>query len=182
MREPGGVRHAGGVAACVIAALVLLGLSTPLVHAQDGFQIAGEVDGLYPGADATLEVRLTNPHPFAIRVISTTVTVLDAGSACPASMLEIGDLQSAVVVPPGGTGSVPLDVRMSAQASDACQGATWPLVFTGTAVGTPTTGLPGTSMLDPRSPATLLAIGAALLVVALIAGGHDRRRRRTRAP
>jgi len=182
MWEPAGVRRAGGVAARVIAALVLVALSAPSVHAQDGFEIAGEVDGLYPGAEATLEARVTNPHPFAILVTSTTASALDANPACPASMIEIGDLVAAVVIPPGGTGSVPLDVRMSAGAPDACQGATWPLEFTGTAVGTPTSGLPGTSVLDPRNPATLLAIGAVLLVGAVIAGGRDRRRRRPRAP
>jgi hypothetical protein len=182
MQQPDGVRRAGGVATCVIAALVLVGLSAPSVRAQDGFEIAGEVDGLYPGADATLEARVSNPHPFAIRVISTTASALDASPACPASMIEIGDLTAAVVIPPGGSGSVPLDVRLSAGAPDDCQGATWPLEFTGTAVGTPTSGLPGTSMLDPRTPATLLAIGAVLLVGALIAGSRDRRRRRTRAP
>lgn len=165
-----------------MAALVLIGLSAASVHAQDGFEIAGEVGGLFPGADTTLDAVVTNPHPFAIRVISTTVTVLDASQACPASMLEIGDSDATVEVPPGGTATVPLDVRMSLDAPDACQGATWPLRFTGTAVGTPTSGLPGTSMIDPRSPAVLAAIGAVLLVGALIVRGRDRRRHRRIAP
>jgi hypothetical protein len=154
----------------------------PSAHAQDGFSIAGEVDGLYPGANATLEARVTNPHPFVIRVISTSATVFDASPACPASMLEIGDSEAIVEVPPGGTGTVPLDVRMSRDAPDACQGATWPLEFTGIAVGTDTGGLPGTSMIEPHGPALLVAIGAAVMVGALIAAGRDRRRRRARAP
>ena len=188
MQEPGGVSRAGGisraggVAACVIAALVLVGLSASSVHAQDAFTIAGEVDGLYPGADTTLNARVSNPHPFAIRVISTTVTVLDASPACPASMLQIGDSQASVVVPPGGSGTVPLDVQMSRGAPDACQGATWPLEFTGTAAGTPTSGLPETSMLDPRGPVALVAMMAVLLVGVLIVGGRERRRRGRRAP
>jgi hypothetical protein len=182
MQEPDGVRRAGGVAACVIAALALVGLSAPSVHAQDGFQITGEVDGLHPGAGATLEARVSNPHPFAIRVISTSATVLDANPGCPASMLEIGDLTAAVLVPPGATATVPLDVRMRVGAPDACQGATWPLEFNGTAVGTPTSGLPGTSMIDPRDPATLVAIAAALLAAALVAIGRSRRRHRRTAP
>jgi hypothetical protein len=109
------------------------------------------------------------------------VTVLDASPACPASVLEISDSQASVVVAPGGTATVPLDVRMSRGASDACQGATWPLEFTGTAVGTPTSGLPETSMIDPRGPVALVALGAALLVGMLIAGGRDRRWRGRRA-
>jgi hypothetical protein len=182
VQEPGGIRRFADVAACVVAALVLVGLSASAVHAADTFEIAGEVDGLYPGADTTLDARVTNPHPFGIRVISTTVTVFDASLGCPASMLEIDDSQATAEVPAGGTGTVPLDVRMSRGAPDACQGATWPLAFAGTAVGTPTIGLPGTSMLGPQSPVVLAAIGAVLLVGALIAGGRDRRRRRPRAP
>lgn len=176
MQEPGGIGRIGDVAACVVAALLLAALNASSVHAQDGYQIAGEVDGLYPGAVATLDSRVTNPHPFPIRVVSTTVTVFDASSECPASMLEIGDSQATVEVPPLGMGTVPLDVRMSLSASDACQGATWPLMFTGTAVGTATSPLPTTSVLDRPSLAALVAVGAALLGAALIVVGRDRRR------
>lgn len=178
MQKPGGVRRTGGVGACLTAALVLVGLSAPSVHALDGFEIAGEIDGLYPGAEATLDARVSNPHPFGILVTSTTVTVLDASPACGASALEIGGLQAAFVVPPGGTGSVPLQVRMRLDAPDACQGATWPLAFVGTAIGTPTSGLPGTNMIDPHSPAALLAIGAALLTATLVAAWRTRWPRR----
>lgn len=171
----------GGVAACVIAALLLVGLSAPSVHAEDTFELAGEVGGLYPGVNTTLDVEVTNPYRFAIRVISTTVTVLDARPACPASMLEIGDSQAPVEVPPGGVATVPLAVHMSADAPDACQGATWPLEFTGTAVGRPTTGLPETSMIDPRNPVVLAVIGAVVLVAALIASGRSRQLHRPRA-
>lgn len=171
----------GSIAACVIAALVLVGLSAGSVHAEETFELSGEVDGLYPGADTTLDAVVTNPYRFAIRVISTTVTVLDASPACPASMLEIGDSREAVEVPPGGTRTVPLAVRMSLRAPDACQGATWPLEFSGTAVGTATTGLPETSMIDPRHPMVLAAIGAVVLIGALIAGGRSGRLHRPRA-
>jgi hypothetical protein len=166
----------------VIAALLLTGVSASSARAQDGFAISGEVDGLFPGADVTLDARVTNPHPFAIRVMSTSATVLDASEGCPASMLQVGDSQAPVEVPPGGTGIVPLDVRMSRNAPDACQGVTWPLRFTGTAIGTPTSGLPGTNMIDPRSLPALIAIGVALLSGALIAGSRARPRRSRRAP
>jgi hypothetical protein len=61
MRKPGGVGLPGDVVASLIAALVLVGLGAPSVHAQDGYEIAGEVDGLYPGAQTTLEARVANP-------------------------------------------------------------------------------------------------------------------------
>jgi len=177
VQEPGGVRWPGGAAASLIAALVLVGPGAPLVHAQDGYEIAGEVDGLYPGAETTLNARVTNPHPFAVRVIATSAAVLDASPGCPASMLEIGDSEATVDVPAGGTGTVPLHVRMSRSAPDACQGATWPLAFTGTAVGPDTSGLPGTNLLDARSQGVLALIGATLMAGALLLA----RRRRPRS-
>lgn len=178
LRGPHRVR---GVAAWIVASLVLVGLSAPPVAAQDGYTIVGEVDGLFPGADTTLDARVTNPHPFTIRVVSTNVTVLDANPACPASMLEIGDSRATFDVPPGGTGTVPMAVRMSLGAPDACQGATWPLEFTGTAVGTPTSGMPGTSMIVAGGTAAMAIIGAALVAGALIAAGR-RRSHRPRTP
>ncbi|MBA2634984.1 MAG: hypothetical protein H0U86_18630 [Chloroflexi bacterium] len=177
-----GVRRLGGVAACVVGTLVVVGLSAPSVRGQDGYTIAGEIDGLFPGADATLDARVTNPHPFTIRVISTSVTVLDANPACPASMLAIGDSRASFDVPPGGTGTVPLAVRMSLGAPDACQGATWPLEFTGTAVGMATSGLPSTSMIVAGGMALVVIIGTALLAGGLLAAGRHRRRHRPRAP
>jgi hypothetical protein len=179
--DPGGVRRARGAVAWVIAALLLEAAMAPSVHAQDGFSIAGEVDGLYPGAEATLEARVTNPHPFTIRVISTSATVFDASPSCPASMLDIGDSETSVDVPPRGTGTVPLEVRMSLSAPDACQGATWPLEFSGTAVSDGPGALPGTGMISTGGSALLVAIGAAVMVGALIAVGRERRRR-ARAP
>lgn len=182
MQEPGGARRASGVAASVLAALILVGVSASSAHAQDGFAIAGEVDGLFPGADVTLDAQVTNPHPFAILVIAASATVLDATAGCPASMLEIGASQATVEVPAGGTGVVPLEVRMSLGAPDACQGVTWPLEFSGTAIGSQTSELPGTSMFDPQRLPALVAVGAALLAGALVAGGRARPRRGRRAP
>jgi hypothetical protein len=174
MQGPGGVRGAGAVVACVIAALSLVGLGAPSASAHDEFEIAGEVDGLYPGAETTLDALVTNPYPFAIQVISASATVGDASSACPASMLEVGDAQTTVEVPATSTGSVPLRVRMHASAPDACQGATWPLLFTATAVRTGVSGLPGTDVRDPERQAALALIGSLLLV----AGFMLARRRR----
>jgi LPXTG-motif cell wall-anchored protein len=176
MQGRGGVRRAGGVAASLIAAFALASLGAPPAHARDEFEIAGEVDGLYPGAETTLDAVVTNPYPFAIRIMSTSAMVLDAGAACPASMLEVGDAQATVDVPAGATGIVPLPVRMDMSAPDACQGATWPLMFTGTAVRTDVGGLPGTNVLDPERQAALALIGSVLLVGGLLVARRRRRR------
>ena len=172
-----GVRRVSCLAACVVGTLLLVAPTAPSVGAQNGYTISGQVEGLFPGADATLDARVTNPHPVTIRVISTGVTVLDANPTCPASMLDVGGSGATFDVPPGGTMTVPLAVRMSRSAPDACQGATWPLEFTGTAVGTATSGLPGTSMIVVGGTAALAIVGAALLAGGLVVAANSRRHR-----
>jgi hypothetical protein len=97
-------------------------------------------------------------------------------------MLEVGDSQETAEVPALGTGTVPLDVRMSMSAPDACQGATWPLEFAGTAVGTATSPLPGTSMLNSPGSAVVVVIGAGLLAASLLVVSSVRRRGRRTVP
>jgi hypothetical protein len=167
-------RH-GGVAAAVLAALIVSAVFAPRIHAEDGFELSGEVDGLYPGAQVTLEATVTNPHPFAIRVTDAGATVLDAGSACPASMLQVERAEPNVVIGAHSTGTVSLQVRMSRRAPDACQGATWPLRFTGVAEEVPTVQLPSTSVLDPRTMPGAAIFGAALIGLALLVARWARR-------
>lgn len=171
---------ARGLAASAFAALVLLGPG-PLVYAQDTFGITGEVTGLYPGADATLDVRITNPQPFWIRVTSVAVRARDAGPGCPASMLELRDLHTVVNIPPGATGRLPLEIRMDAGAPDACQGASWTLEFTGSAVAPGANGLPSTSMSAARDVGVLVA-SVALFAAAGLLAGLRRRKRMTGTP
>jgi hypothetical protein len=165
---------ARGLAASAFAALVLLGPAP--AHAQDAFAITGEVDGLYPGADLTLDVRITNPQPFWIRVTSVAVRARDAGPGCPASMLDLRDSQAAVNIPPGATGRLPLGIRMDPGAPDACQGASWTLEFTGSAVAAGANGLPSTSMSAARDVGVLVASVALFAVVGLLAGLRRRKR------
>jgi hypothetical protein len=174
----------------MVAWLIISGQATASVRAQekDEFEITGEVGGLYPGAEVTLQTRVTNPHPFPIRVTSVAATVGDAGPGCPASMLEVGGSEEAVEIPAGETRSVPLAVRMDRTAPDACQGATWPLEFRGTATDVePATG---GSPSRPPGRVGFAYTGANLLLLLLItlslaAAGvlalHQARRRRRKA-
>lgn len=175
-RSASGIRPT--IAATAVAALALVGWSIPSVHGADGFTVAGEIDGLYPGAVATLDATVTNPYPFAIRVSSVAVGVGDAGPGCPASMLEVGGSVGSVEVAGHATGTVPLEVRMQASAPDACQGAMWPLRFTAIGLGPPTADLPGTSLIDAEQLPDLVAIGAALALVGCAAFLREGRRRR----
>lgn len=157
--------------------LALVGWGMPTAHAAEEFTIAGEVDGLFPGAVATLEARVTNPHPFAIRVSAVAVTVADAAPGCPASMLEVGESAGSVVVAGGSSGIIPLDVRMHLNAPDACQGAIWPLRFTAVGLGPAATDLPGTSAIGPERVPEMVAVGLGLALAGCGLFVRDARRR-----
>jgi hypothetical protein len=164
--------------------------------AQEDFQLSGELAGLYPGIETTLDVAVTNPQPFAIEVVSVDVTALDAGPACPGALLEFGGIASTVDVPPGSTVSVPVSVRLDPAAPDACQGVTWSLRFTGTATApdpAPAPGPPPPSAPDRGTGGTgagsggvattgadvagLTAIGVGLVVLGLWVRRRSGRRR-----
>jgi hypothetical protein len=158
---------ARALAAGGIAVIVLIGPGTP-VRAVEEFAISGQVDGLYPGADMTLDARVTNPYPFPIRVTSVGTTVRDAGPACPASVIEVRDSRAEVDIPRNATGTVPLAIRMDPSAPDACQGATWTLIFAGTALAQGASDLPSTNVLPFNDLFALVAIGALILAAGLI--------------
>ena len=151
----------------VAVALGLMGASVPVARGADEFTVGGDIAGLYPGAEMTLDAEVTNPFPFAIRVVSVSVAVADAGPGCPASVLSVSGSTDAVEVPAGRVGIVPLDVRMSSDAPDACQGATWPLRFTATGVARGENDLPDSGLLDTQGAPLVLAVGIGLALMAL---------------
>ena len=169
MKAPIACNFARILAAGSIAVMVLIGPGTP-VRAVEGFAITGQVDGLYPGADMTLDARVTNPYQFPIRVTSVGVTVQDAGPACPAWVIEVRDSHAEVDIPPNATGTVPLSIRMDPTAPDACQGATWRLRFAGTALAPGESDLPSTNTIPFQDVFALVAIGCLIVAAGLLAG------------
>jgi hypothetical protein len=188
-----GVRLAGIITVGVITALSSMADARATVPVQqDAFEISGEVNGLYPGANTTLEAHVTNPQPFTIRVTSVATAVEDANPSCPGSMLEIGDVRAPVDVPSGATGSVPLTVQMDGNAPDACEGTIFTLEFVATATDTVTdTGGPASRSSPPNSVGhgslaftgtdivKVLAIALALVALGVLARRAAHRRRRT---
>jgi LPXTG-motif cell wall-anchored protein len=183
------LRPALAAALAAAVAVTIAPAATSAMPSQEDFRLTGEVGGLYPGIESTVPVAITNPQSFAIDIVSVDVTALDAGSGCPGSVLTFDGVGSTVAVPAGGTVTVSVEVRLDPAAPDACQGATWPLVFTGSATSpdegpgagrTPTGG----SGSGARGLATtgagiagLVAIGLAMVGV----GAWIRRRARRRA-
>lgn len=96
--------------------------------------IAGEVEGLYPGGAATLPLRITNPHSFAVTVTSLVIEVLQPEANCPAGALVVDQPPLGTVVPRDAATTVDVTVRMLATAPDGCQGATFPLRYTVSAI------------------------------------------------
>lgn len=186
MRTRIGVWLAGIVAVGVITASTSADEARASIPTQQNpFEISGVVEGLYPGANATLEARVTNPQPFTIRVVATTTTVDDASPGCPASMLQIGGIREPVDVPSGATGTVPLAVHMDVRAPEACQNATFPLGFVATATDVPgenaarpsvANGVRGLAFTGAQIGA-LVAIAFVLLALGLLARRAARRRR-----
>ncbi len=110
---------------------------------QNGtFEIAGSVSGLYPGARADLPLKLENGSNVAIRVQSLTVTAGDARPGCGAASLAFGPtytprevtLQTNIHIPARGEGFTTIPISLLPTAGDACQLATFPLTYSGTAV------------------------------------------------
>jgi hypothetical protein len=97
------------------------------------FEISGHVDGLAPTVVRQLAMRLENPARFDIVVEPLQVAVGDAAPGCPANALAVALADVPVVVPARGETTVTVSVALIDDPPDACQGATFPLTYTGTA-------------------------------------------------
>lgn len=95
--------------------------------------VSGDIDGLFPGADLTIPVRITNPYRFAIRVASVDVDVANASPSCPGSVLTTGTPLVGSSIAGAGSAVIEVPVAMSSGAPDACQGAVFALSYTATA-------------------------------------------------
>lgn len=97
------------------------------------FEISGEVTGLAPAVERTLTLKVENEERSTIVVESLDVAVGDATASCAGSNVEVGAVPLPVEVRPNGEVFLDVPIRLVATAPDACQGATFPLTYTGTA-------------------------------------------------
>jgi hypothetical protein len=111
---------------------------------QDGaghWSITGTpVTGLAPGRSRTLQLRVTNPHPYDIQVLRVHVTLTpgawtgsDGCLNTTANLVVSRWLGRPFLLRAHRTVTVPstYQVRMPMSVSAACQGATFPLTYTG---------------------------------------------------
>jgi hypothetical protein len=97
------------------------------------FRISGSAAKLYPGLTVPLVLTVTNLRLFPLVVTSLTVSAGDASGACVAANLSVNSFSGHLLVPAGGTAKTTLQVAMNHAAPDACQGAKFPLRYSGTA-------------------------------------------------
>jgi hypothetical protein len=117
------------------AAVVSPSPSTAAVSGQTGrFGISGSVTGLYPGASMPLVLTVSNHQEFTIVVTSITTSVGSPNQACVSADLSVSQFIGSLSVPAKGTSNVTVTVTLTHGAPDACQGAVFPLQYSGTAV------------------------------------------------
>jgi hypothetical protein len=97
------------------------------------FVVSGHVEDLRPGGSRPMVLTVQNPNSVAIRVTSVTITAGTAAPGCPASSLTLPHWTGSLQVPKNGTASLTVNVALKASATDACQGAQWPLTYGGRA-------------------------------------------------
>lgn len=98
-----------------------------------GFTISGKVGGLYPGAVRSLKLTVTNHESFAIIVTSLTTTAGAARAGCGAANLKVASFSGRLKVPAKGKAGTSVHVTMAHSAPNACQGAAFPLRYSGQA-------------------------------------------------
>jgi hypothetical protein len=91
-------------------------------------QVDGHVSGLAPGTSETLMVLLTNHRRIAVEFDdpAVRVDVCQAGSVqgvCDPGHLLVEPVPSPIRIPGGDTAFIDLEVRLSVDAPDVCQGA-----------------------------------------------------------
>lgn len=102
---------------------------------EDRFSISGGVNGLYPGASLPLVLTITNPAAFPIVVTSVSTSVgSPAATGCASTNLTVTQFSGRLSVPARSAATLTLTATLSHAAPDACQGAVFPLTYSGTAV------------------------------------------------
>ena len=101
-------------------------------HAErraEKIKVSGHIRGLYPGAAERMRVRVRNRLNHRITLKSVRVRVKDASSGCDRGYLSVRRFRSGVKIAAKKKTRVRVRVRMASAATDACQGARFPLRF-----------------------------------------------------
>jgi hypothetical protein len=129
----------------VIAVIVVLA-SMALAETMEGpppdaaragtptFRVTGSVKGMFPGRVKRIRLRVRNRFDFPIRVREVRAIVLRPGPGCPGRVIRIKPWRGRLKVPPRSARVIRPRVRMRIKIPNACQGATFPIRYSGEAV------------------------------------------------
>jgi len=92
-------------------------------------RIRGNIEGLYPGQQTTMRVRVLNRTDRRVRVRWIQANVGPAGPECASDWLQTQRIWPRARIPAGAVLRLDLPVALSAAAPDACQNATFPLRY-----------------------------------------------------
>jgi hypothetical protein len=95
------------------------------------FTISGSVGGLYPGLSTQLVLTVVNSQSYKIVVTSITTRVGAPKAGCSASNLIVGAFAGDLKVKAHESAELSVPVALSHAAPDACQGAVFPLTYSG---------------------------------------------------
>ena len=96
------------------------------------FTVSGSVSGLYPGANLPLVLTVTDPRKYSITVSSITTTVSSQAAGCPSANLAVAAFTGNLSVAAKQSAHTTVMVQMLHTAPDACQGAHFKLMYSGT--------------------------------------------------
>jgi hypothetical protein len=100
---------------------------------KGAFRIGGSVAGLYPGLTTGLVLTVVNPQHYAIVVTSITTKVGMPKAGCDASNLTVSAFSGHLKVGARRAAQLSVPVTLIHAAPDACQGAVFPLKYSGLA-------------------------------------------------
>jgi hypothetical protein len=100
---------------------------------KHNFTITGDVAGLVPLVDRTIEVTVGNKERFDIMVDSVEITVGDASPDCGGEYLIVGPAPLPAIIPGRSDATLMVTARLAHDVPDACQGMAWPLTYIGAA-------------------------------------------------
>ncbi len=97
------------------------------------FSIGGHVTGLFPGATLPLTLTVTNHQTFAITVTALSTAVSNASKLCKGTNVTVTSFSGSLVIQAGKHAKTVVQVTMLPAAPNACQSASFPFQYTGTA-------------------------------------------------
>jgi hypothetical protein len=101
----------------------------PQIPPGDSVRMSGHVAGLYPGGTRSFRVAVENVGRRPLLVHSVGALVKNPSRSCSAASIRLSSFRGRLRLAPGSRRRVRLGIAMLPDAANACQRATFPLVY-----------------------------------------------------